>query len=393
MNLKARVGARIGELRQAKGLTQQELAARAAIDAATLSKIESGRRNITLSTLNDLLTALDVSPRHFFASDAFSVQPAGPADSGTIIDSEHLRFREVAGALSVHFPCGQYDAVVTFPSMKRAVVAEAILAMRDGLHRAELPAAGDTSSQQTLMSQAIADSFLKIGYAYPRTNPSDIWRYIIYRAFIDPLNHPTSNARKDFQQSWKRTSGWALEQILDRHYGEHLAAQSVSITSFRSNAERAPLLKLMGLAGKVPADKVDQFILGRIKDDPIPLGVLHVKTSLAERRTDDVPASRAIQDAGYLSIFVTMDAKDTPSPQPRNRGEYGQPGTNASQKRLDVELDGSFSAVFSFNANTVSSPERTPSGARIMTVNLANPADAFSAFILDRWRRVRQERR
>ncbi len=393
MNLKARVGARIGELRQAKGLTQQELAARATIDAATLSKIESGKRNITLSTLNDLLSALEVSPRHFFASEAFSPQPTDPAGSGSIIDSEQLQFRETATGLSVQFPCGTHDATVLFPGMKRAAVAEAILALRDGLHRAELPVPGRQENQQVLMSQAIADSFLKIAYAYPATNPSDIWRYIIYRAFVDPLNHPAANARKDFQQSWKRTSGWALEQILDRHYGAFLAAESVSITSFRSNAERAPLLKLMGLAGKVPADKADQFILGRIKEDPVPLGVLHVKASLAERRTDDIPASRAIKEAGYLSIFVTMDTKDTPSPQPRNRGEYGVPGPNASQKRLDVELDGNFTAVFSFNANTVESPVVTPSGCRIVTVNLANPKDEFSAFILAKWRQVRQGRR
>ncbi len=390
MNLHTRIGARIHELRQVRGLTQQELAARAGLDPATFSKIESGRRNVTVDTLHLLLAALEVSPQHFFAADSFREVPTRGPHRTPAVDSEALTLEETATGLRLHFPCGKFDAQVDFRGMKRDVVANAVLTLRNGLHQAELVSGGTGLEETALMSGAIAEAFLSVVYAYPGVNPSDIWRYIIYRAFIDPLNHPASSHRKDFGQGWKRTSGWALEQVLARHYGKFLAKHGVSITSLRSNLERVPFIELMGLTERVVPDKVDQFLLGQAKGKTVPIGVLHVKASLAERRTDDIPASRTIKDAGYLSIFVTMDAKDTPSERPINRGEYGRPGPQASDKRKDVEVDGNFSAVFSFNTNTTESPVQTPSGCRIVTVDFSDPNDKFTRYILNKWQQIRR---
>ena len=49
----------IARLREAKGMTQQELADAAEIDRANLSKIENGRYNVSIDILGKILFALD----------------------------------------------------------------------------------------------------------------------------------------------------------------------------------------------------------------------------------------------------------------------------------------------------------------------------------------------
>lgn len=60
MDLAARVGVRLRELREEQGISLSELARRSKIGKGTLSELESGRRNPTLETLYALTTALKV---------------------------------------------------------------------------------------------------------------------------------------------------------------------------------------------------------------------------------------------------------------------------------------------------------------------------------------------
>lgn len=60
MDLAARVGLRLRELREEQGISLSELARRSKIGKGTLSELESGRRNPTLETLYALTTALKV---------------------------------------------------------------------------------------------------------------------------------------------------------------------------------------------------------------------------------------------------------------------------------------------------------------------------------------------
>lgn len=46
--------------REKKGITQEELAAKAQVNRTTLSKIESGLRNATIETLSKLAAAMDL---------------------------------------------------------------------------------------------------------------------------------------------------------------------------------------------------------------------------------------------------------------------------------------------------------------------------------------------
>jgi transcriptional regulator with XRE-family HTH domain len=59
-------GARVRELRLAKGLSQEELAERAGLHRTYLSSLERGQRNVGLDNILDLAAALEVPPARLF---------------------------------------------------------------------------------------------------------------------------------------------------------------------------------------------------------------------------------------------------------------------------------------------------------------------------------------
>jgi hypothetical protein len=118
--------------------------------------------------------------------------------------------------------------------------------------------------------------------------------------------------------------------------------------------------------------------------------VVHVKASFAERRTDDVPMSKALVDGGYVSPLWTLDCKSTPSDNPFNKGELGTAKSRIedrrSAKRKDIEDDGYFSSCFSYNKNTIPTLINQKSKARIFVCNFNGPSkDAFFNFIVESW--------
>ena len=71
MNLKAKVGQRIKELRAQLGISQEALANKAELDRTYITDVENGRRNISIENLEKLILALDTSVNSFFASVIF----------------------------------------------------------------------------------------------------------------------------------------------------------------------------------------------------------------------------------------------------------------------------------------------------------------------------------
>ena len=59
--LQQKIGNRIRELRESKGISQQNLAAICNFEKANLSRIEAGRTNPTVSTLYKISQAMDIS--------------------------------------------------------------------------------------------------------------------------------------------------------------------------------------------------------------------------------------------------------------------------------------------------------------------------------------------
>lgn len=65
-NFNGLVGKRISELRKACGMTQAELAELADLEVETISRLESGNRNMNLASLNRITQALGVELKDFF---------------------------------------------------------------------------------------------------------------------------------------------------------------------------------------------------------------------------------------------------------------------------------------------------------------------------------------
>ncbi|MBN2828167.1 MAG: helix-turn-helix transcriptional regulator [Tissierellales bacterium] len=59
--LQKKIGERIRDLRESKGISQQNLAAICNFEKANLSRLEAGRTNPTVSTLYKISQALEVS--------------------------------------------------------------------------------------------------------------------------------------------------------------------------------------------------------------------------------------------------------------------------------------------------------------------------------------------
>ncbi len=59
--LQKKVGIRIQEIRELKNISQQELAAMCNLEKSNMSRLESGRVNSTLATLNKIAKGLEVN--------------------------------------------------------------------------------------------------------------------------------------------------------------------------------------------------------------------------------------------------------------------------------------------------------------------------------------------
>jgi transcriptional regulator with XRE-family HTH domain len=69
MDMRKLVGRNAARLRQAAGLTQEELAERSGFSQQYISKLEQGRRNPTIVTLYELATGLGATPADLVRPD------------------------------------------------------------------------------------------------------------------------------------------------------------------------------------------------------------------------------------------------------------------------------------------------------------------------------------
>ena len=355
-------GNNVRRLREAQGFTQEELADKAGLDRSYVGGIERGERNPSLSVILSLASALKTPPGNLFAEIGEARQ-----ESST---SGRMSVTNTGTGLTVKFRYDQYDAEYTLPGATSEEFNDLLDDLRVGL----APAHG--------RSNTVSKVFLQATCRWPEANPSDLWTFVINRAYCDHTNHPETSSRLNLEQSWKRTSGWALERVLVAHYAPLLKDNGVSI-SIGTRALKSSLLGPIGDPRIVP-DKADIVVTYEHKGNERLLGVVHVKASIAERRTDDVRMSQALINAGYLSVFWTMDVKSFPSPQPANLGEFGEAATDdISDKRKDFEEHGHFSACFSYNSNTLPTPTERIAQARIFVCDFTNPDDHFVRFLID----------
>lgn len=360
---RAKFGSNLRALRKARALTQEALGELAGLDRSYVGGVERGERNPALTAIARLAHALETSPSSLFAG-------IGEPPFGSSVEAvEH------GGQLILRFRYDQHDAEYPLDGARRTEYDDVLDVLKRGLASAASNA------------DAVADTFIRATALWPQANPSDLWTFVVNRIYCDYSNHPVANERLNLEQSWKRTSGWALERVVVRHYSQILERHGIAL-KIGNKPEKERLLGAINDSRIVP-DKAD--ILITHGDGPAEklLGVVHVKASIAERRTDDVPMSQALVQAGYLSVFWTMDAKSFPSATPVNRGEFGEADGQVSDKRRDFEDHGHFSACFSYNANTIPTADES-AAARIFVCNFKDPADHFAQFLLDAHRQHRR---
>ncbi len=71
MDLKAKIGLRIRQLRKEQELSQEALGYTAEVDRTYVTDIENGRRNVSVEILERLIKALGVSVAEFFNAKEF----------------------------------------------------------------------------------------------------------------------------------------------------------------------------------------------------------------------------------------------------------------------------------------------------------------------------------
>jgi hypothetical protein len=233
---------------------------------------------------------------------------------------------------------------------------------------------------------AISSAFLQALIQCPTANASDLWHHVVYRLYCAIL---PKYRYQDPKQSWVRAGGDALELTLQEWYSPILEPKFIRLKMLVGAKDKLEALAEMGIEASVGAAKLDMTLhfFWHPEDRWIIFGGVHVKASLAERVSDDIPASRAMMKAGYYSPLWTLDVKSFPPPHGDliNRGEFGTLA-NPSEKRKYIEQHGDFDACFTANSRSVPSLDRTPSGKRIYSLRLSEQPDQFVQRVFERVR-------
>ena len=371
------------DLREAAGVSTNDLEKKLILGPGWVQRFETGATAPSIDTLAAMLGAIGKS------FDDLLVTGSGASPQASM--ARHVAAEARGQDLAIAFPYGEFDAEYVLSNASIAEFESVVRELRDGLAR--LAAVGVDGQSEAIKTESVARCFLAAAKTWPHANPSDLWWFLVSRAYCDPFNHPARNARLDLGQSWKRTGGWALEEVVVRHYGPFLATKGVNLF-IATGTRKEKLLSQLKIDGRLEADKVDVLLTYGSGSTERCFGVVHVKASFAERRSDDVPLSEALVKKGYTSPLWTMDCKGMPSARPRNRGELGVALSGLkderSAKRKDIEDSAFFSNCFSYNANTVPTPAAQNARFRILVCDFKNPDDTFSKFIINEQARFSQ---
>ena len=71
MNVQAKIGLRIRQLREKVGMTQKDLSFAADLDRSYIAGVEAGKRNISIVNIEKIARALNVTTRQFFQDGLF----------------------------------------------------------------------------------------------------------------------------------------------------------------------------------------------------------------------------------------------------------------------------------------------------------------------------------
>ncbi|NDC42451.1 MAG: XRE family transcriptional regulator [Chitinophagia bacterium] len=73
MDIQAKIGARIRQLRLSKNISQEDLAWRSELDRTFMNHVENSRRNVSIQSLKKIIeNGLEISFKDFFSDDLFT---------------------------------------------------------------------------------------------------------------------------------------------------------------------------------------------------------------------------------------------------------------------------------------------------------------------------------
>jgi transcriptional regulator with XRE-family HTH domain len=72
VNVKAKIGKRIKELREKAKMSQKDLAYSADLDRSYIASIENGQRNVSILNIEKIAVALGVTIKQFFNDGEFN---------------------------------------------------------------------------------------------------------------------------------------------------------------------------------------------------------------------------------------------------------------------------------------------------------------------------------
>jgi transcriptional regulator with XRE-family HTH domain len=71
MDIRIKIGIRLRELRNEKGLSQEKFSFVCELDRTYIASIEQGKRNVSVANIEKISKAFDMSIYEFFNSDLF----------------------------------------------------------------------------------------------------------------------------------------------------------------------------------------------------------------------------------------------------------------------------------------------------------------------------------
>jgi transcriptional regulator with XRE-family HTH domain len=71
MDVKLKIGQRIKQLRDVKGMAQKDLAYAADLDRSYIASIENGQRNVSIVNIEKIAVAFGLTLKQFFEDDKF----------------------------------------------------------------------------------------------------------------------------------------------------------------------------------------------------------------------------------------------------------------------------------------------------------------------------------
>lgn len=181
-------------IREKAAISAKDLEERLILGPGWVSQYEEGKTIPSLDLLMAILNELGAT-----LSDLLMDPPSLPSKNAF---QRHIAAKQLGHDLNIEFIYANYDAIYTLENASVDEFETVIRTLRDGLARLK-NIQGDLSER--VKTDAVAQTFLKAVNVWPHANPSDLWWFVVYRAYCDPFNHPAQFARLDFSQSWKRT--------------------------------------------------------------------------------------------------------------------------------------------------------------------------------------------